>query len=616
MIMINSSSAQKVGKPPPPVPPRPSKSVVAEALAKSRHHNKVISIREAEKTKSPTRQAPPPPTPRNELTKSKSTYSINIPLKKPMVFERSISEEVKNTSRPVIYQSSNVKCNNNNNSVQITRGTSDVKIVNNNTSSLRNRLVGKQEKLEEEDRSRVQVSRKESVKREKFRGEEFIVKHNEGSDASDGRSMSNASTLEKSSDSSEKNGSNGSLDKKNWDQMLNDRNHVNTLIDEMFASVLEVQFSDDNGALNQNNNKLSTVLSQDKTEIIINDATEIDYENVRFDNGVIVSSGNGMSGESNVPKTVIVIKNDSSDVDDEEKKKQVISCSSNTSSAERQKQVKFKDQLNHELLIKELQCMKQDQDKILKRQRKPSMNLYDNSAVPNSESTAKIPRPDWLDVGGGGREVKLNTCQIEITDESVEKEEKKPFNLDYERITKMSSLHGLPPLPKSLSGFNLLEGHQGGVSMNPPTPMRSSSIRSTAQQVPPGHLVYPPHPKVNGEVAVSQVGGGTSGRKSTNLDTQLAILRREMYSLRQLDLSLLSQLWSLNESIQDFRQILQDQEDRVMSPPSPSPTPSSGEDMDGDEFYMSASSLNFRPAPPPPPSVRRPSSSSNASSLG
>lgn len=37
------------GKPPPPVPPRPSKSVVAEALAKSRQF------------KSPTRQAPPPP---------------------------------------------------------------------------------------------------------------------------------------------------------------------------------------------------------------------------------------------------------------------------------------------------------------------------------------------------------------------------------------------------------------------------------------------------------------------------------------------------------------------------------------------------------------------------
>lgn len=186
MIMINSSAAQKVGKPPPPVPPRPSKSVVAEALAKSRHHNKVTAIREAEKTKSPTRQAPPPPASRNEIVKSNSTYSVNVTLKKPVVYERSISEEVKNTSRPVIYQSSNVKCNinnynNNNNGVQVTRETGDVKIVNNNASNFRSRLAvqlaGKQEKSEEEGRSRVQVSRKESVKCEK----EFIGRH-EGSD--------------------------------------------------------------------------------------------------------------------------------------------------------------------------------------------------------------------------------------------------------------------------------------------------------------------------------------------------------------------------------------------------------------------------------------------------
>lgn len=157
--------------------------------------------------------------------------------------------------------------------------------------------------------------------------------------ASDGRS--NSSTLEKSSDTSEKNGSCNSLDKKNWDQMLNDRNHVNTLIDEMFASVLEVQFNDDGGVPNQNNNTLSATLSQDRTEIIINNKPEIDYENVKFDNGVIVSSGDNVrSGEGNVPKTVIVIKNDSSDMEGEgEKKKRVASDSSNTSSTERLKQV-------------------------------------------------------------------------------------------------------------------------------------------------------------------------------------------------------------------------------------------------------------------------------------
>lgn len=96
--------------------------------------------------------------------------------------------------------------------------------------------------------------------------------------------------------------------------------------------------------------------------------------------------------------------------------------------------------------------------------------------------------------------------------------------------------------------------------------------------------------------------------KSTNF-----IFFNFQYSLRQLDLSLLSQLWSLNESIQDFRQMLQDQEDRILSPPSPSPTTqSSGDDGEGEEYYT-PSPMRLRPAPPPPP-LRRPSNSSSGTS--
>jgi len=148
----------------------------------------------------------------------------------------------------------------------------------------------------------------------------------------------------------------------------------------------------------------------------------------------------------------------------------------------------------------------------------------------------------------------------------------------------MSHLHGLPPLPKSLSGFNFMEPHHQSQRQTPPTPIRSSSIRSSqGPQLTPTHhgTVYSPQARSD----------GLSVKKTTNLDTQLAILRREMYSLRQQDLSLLSQLWSLNESIQDFRHILQDQEDRVLSPPSPSPTPSSA---DEEEFYLSSTSIGYR----------------------
>lgn len=133
--------------------------------------------------------------------------------------------------------------------------------------------------------------------------------------------------------------------------------------------------------------------------------------------------------------------------------------------------------------------------------------------------------------------------------------------------------------------------------------------------------------------------GGSSIRKPTNLDTQLAILRREMYGLRQLDLSLLSQLWALNESIQEFRTMLQEQE--TLSPPSPTPSNSdvnsvSSDDDDEDDssntqtvgvgglllaggghnliesvaassVLSSSQASRMRAPPPPPPNRKAPS---------
>jgi len=73
----------------------------------------------------------------------------------------------------------------------------------------------------------------------------------------------------------------------------------------------------------------------------------------------------------------------------------------------------------------------------------------------------------------------------------------------------------------------------------------------------------------------------STGATSSTIDNQLAILRREMYGLRQLDLSLLSQLWALNESIQGFRVFLQEQD--ALSPPSRSRTPSDANSLSSDE---------------------------------
>merc|ERR1712223_1545278 len=51
-----------------------------------------------------------------------------------------------------------------------------------------------------------------------------------------------------------------------------------------------------------------------------------------------------------------------------------------------------------------------------------------------------------------------------------------------------------------------------------------------------------------------------SMHRTSSVDSQLAVLRNEMVGLRQLDMSLLCQLWSLNEAIQalkDQQQLIQ-----------------------------------------------------------
>ncbi|KAL9708023.1 hypothetical protein quinque_011541 [Culex quinquefasciatus] len=202
----------------------------------------------------------------------------------------------------------------------------------------------------------------------------------------------------------------------------------------------------------------------------------------------------------------------------------------------------------HELLISELTAMRSaaaaatggHSDSIVRRQRKPPENRSSPEISPTG--TARIRTADWIEVGDNGKE--------EIVLSSFVKDAE-------ERITM--SLPGLPPLPKSLSGFDLA-GQQ---------------LASHQQH---HHQNHHHHQQVR---AIFGDGAGSAVRKPTTLDTQLAILRREMYGLRQLDLSLLSQLWALNESIQEFRTMLQEQE--TLSPPSPTPSNSDANSVSSDD---------------------------------
>ncbi|XP_014212074.1 uncharacterized protein LOC106641972 isoform X1 [Copidosoma floridanum] len=86
----------------------------------------------------------------------------------------------------------------------------------------------------------------------------------------------------------------------------------------------------------------------------------------------------------------------------------------------------------------------------------------------------------------------------------------------------MSSLQGLPPLPRSLSGFNL-NGAGLVDGSAPPPPARSTSKASQQRSS-----------KTPSSTSSLSSQGSTrpspQGRQLTTLDTQLAILRREMVS--------------------------------------------------------------------------------------
>ncbi|KAM3824717.1 leucine repeat adapter protein 25 [Vipera latastei] len=104
------------------------------------------------------------------------------------------------------------------------------------------------------------------------------------------------------------------------------------------------------------------------------------------------------------------------------------------------------------------------------------------------------------------------------------------------------ALEGLPPLPKGLSG---LLNSSGGGSWREMQKLDSQKrrIQDDLRRAQAGEKPPPPPPR---------------RPRPANLEAALAVLRKEMVGLRQLDMSLLCQLWSLYESIQEFKSLFQD----------------------------------------------------------
>ncbi|XP_023653009.2 protein FAM89A isoform X1 [Paramormyrops kingsleyae] len=93
-------------------------------------------------------------------------------------------------------------------------------------------------------------------------------------------------------------------------------------------------------------------------------------------------------------------------------------------------------------------------------------------------------------------------------------------------------IEGLPPLPKSLSG---LLNSSGG------------SWREMER-------MYAKKTMIQDDLSRGRSHTDSlAASKPANLDAALALLRKEMVGLRQQDMSLLCQLWSLHESIQEYK---------------------------------------------------------------
>ncbi|KAM8831855.1 protein FAM89A [Spinachia spinachia] len=100
----------------------------------------------------------------------------------------------------------------------------------------------------------------------------------------------------------------------------------------------------------------------------------------------------------------------------------------------------------------------------------------------------------------------------------------------------MACIEGLPPLPKSLSG---LLNSSGGSWRD----MERMYVKKTM---------------IQDDLSRGRNTDNLLTHKPANLDAALALLRKEMVGLRQQDMSLLCQLWSLHESIQEYKGSCQD----------------------------------------------------------
>ncbi|XP_026751990.2 ankycorbin-like isoform X1 [Galleria mellonella] len=180
----------------------------------------------------------------------------------------------------------------------------------------------------------------------------------------------------------------------------------------------------------------------------------------------------------------------------------------------------MKDMNNHEMLIYELQTMR-SQSNVPETLDSKELEINGHCDSEDSENNYAMSS-----VTSGNMETDdgYDQAYAYILDDDLKSRLRKQF-----RAISTMSLQGLPPLPKSLSGF------------------------------------------ADGEPEVQDT-STVSDNPPTDLDSQLTYLKKEMASLRQLDLSLLSELWTLSEAMASWRRQLE-RGPRLRPAPPPPPPP-------------------------------------------
>ncbi|KRF78657.1 uncharacterized protein Dvir_GJ10492 [Drosophila virilis] len=212
------------------------------------------------------------------------------------------------------------------------------------------------------------------------------------------------------------------------------------------------------------------------------------------------------------------------------------------------------------------------------RKRCPSGCSSDSSPY-GTERSQRIRTSDWIEVGDNGKQVTLTSCHISLEDSGMEDEERlddmsssgvgdswdsvKEAERENEKrcrnVKRGMSISGLPPLPKSLSGFNKLLGSDSGLlsdvevqqelNNNNNNNNNNDNKENDSGNKLAGQIVSDNNKSNNNNLSTDKQASKDSSKDNAN------------YGLRQLDLSLLSQLWALNDSIQEFRTMIEEQED-------------------------------------------------------